>query len=690
MPMPRFFLSRPLVSQAPRIAAARVATGFAAAVMPIAATALTQTATAADGSFQVEEATIAQIEAAIQSGSITSTELVKAYLRRIRAYNGACVREPQGVLGPVETIPNAGQINALITLNLRPAARKAWGFDARKARSMTDAKDDDPGLPDALETAAALDREFTRTGRRVGPLHGIPISIKDQYDTADMRSTSGADAFYANDRPPADATFVERLRAAGAIILAKANMGEYASGDRSAFGGPLCNPYDTERSPGRSSGGSGASVAANLVVCSIGEESGPSVRNPAKNNSIVGLAPTQELVSRAGMIRASFMNDRVGPMCRSAADVATVLDVIAGYDPKDELTAFSVGRLPPKPYVSYTESPSLKGVRIGVVREFMDRKLFTKADAQSIEIVERGIDDLRQLGATIVDPGPGGALFQSCVAQYDPATRSGLFVRQFPQLFPMAADGKPGGDHIPLLLRMAADPSQFPAGPSIRDIGDERTIGEGRYVLDRYLQQRGDANIKSTEDLIRKSNFYTDVRDGTGFNDKKKGLEKKFEDKTLDIGNRLQTRFALQQIVLQCMAMQNLDAVTYPTGNIPPPKLGAPTEPTVNGRSALAWTLLGANGFPAISVPAGFTTEVYDRIADPKDPKHPKRVGPVAAKLPVGIDFLGRPFSEPTLLRIAAAYQRATHHREPPPGFGPVTDRPVPTQARASLIDAFY
>jgi Asp-tRNA(Asn)/Glu-tRNA(Gln) amidotransferase A subunit family amidase len=141
---------------------------------------------------------------------------------------------------------------------------------------------------------------------------------------------------------------------------------------------------------------------------------------------------------------------------------------------------------------------------------------------------------------------------------------------------------------------------------------------------------------------------------------------------TLDVGNKLRTRFALQQIVLQCMAELNLDAVTYPTGNVPAPKLGATTEPTVNGRSALAWTLLGANGFPAISVPAGFTTQVYDRVPDAAAPGGTRLAAPVAAELPVGIDFLGRPFSELVLLRIAAAYEGATHHRRPPRGFGPL------------------
>ena len=170
------------------------------------------------------------------------------------------------------------------------------------------------------------------------------MAIKDQYDTFDMRTTSGADAQYANDRPPDDATFVRRLREAGAIILAKANMAEYATdGARSSFGGTFCNPYDTERAPGMSSAGSGTAVAANLVTCAIGEETVVSIRWPAAVNNLVGLAPTQELVSRDGMMGAG-LNTRIGPICRTVQDAAKVLDVIAGYDPKDEMTVFSVGR----------------------------------------------------------------------------------------------------------------------------------------------------------------------------------------------------------------------------------------------------------------------------------------------------------------------------------------------------------
>src|SRR5580765_3299 len=402
--------------------------------------------------FDVHEATIADIQRALQSKRITTVALVEQYLQRIKAYNGTCVNQPQGILGPVTTIPRAGQINALSTLNLRPAARERWGFDARKARSMTDRADSAPDMPDALETAAAQDREFARTGRLVGPLHGVVIAIKDQYDTKDMRTTSGGDVQYANDRPPDDATFVSKLRDAGAIILAKANLAEYAvDGARSSFGGTFCNPYDTEREPGMSSAGSGTSVAANLVTCAIGEETVVSVRWPAAVNSIVGLAPTKELVSTDGMIGAG-LNMRVGPMCRTVADTARILDAIAGYDPKDEYTALSVGRRPPTSYLEATNARSLTGLRIGVVREYLNRKLLTQADTESVDLVEGAIDVVKKLGATVVDPGPEGALFQQCIARAAPELMSSAFTRQYRQLFPLNVAGQPEGDPIATLV----------------------------------------------------------------------------------------------------------------------------------------------------------------------------------------------------------------------------------------------
>ena len=196
------------------------------------------------GNFQVLETSIDDIHAAYRAGRLTAHQLTQIYLDRIHAYDKQ---------GPT--------INSIITLN-----------------------------PQALQDADRLDAAYRSSGF-VGPLHGIPVLVKDEIDTAGMPTTLGTTVF-KDYRPTRDSFVVDRLRKAGAIILAKGNMGEYASGDRSTFGGTTCNPYDTTRSAGRSSGGSGAAVAANLVTCAIGEETGPSARNPAANGSLVGIVAT--------------------------------------------------------------------------------------------------------------------------------------------------------------------------------------------------------------------------------------------------------------------------------------------------------------------------------------------------------------------------------------------------------------
>jgi amidase len=629
---------------------------------------------AAQPAFRIEEATIDGIQSAIKAGALTSTDVVKMYLARIKAYDGPCVTQPEGVLGPFTTIKKAGQINSLITVNLRPAARASYGFDARKGRSLTDLIDNNPAMPDALEVAAKQDAHFKATGKLVGPLHGITFAIKDWYDTADMRTTAGADAAYANDRPPRDAEFITRMRNAGAIILAKANVGSGIS--RSPFGGVSCNPYDTERSAGTSSSGSGTSVAANLVTCAIAEETGGSILHPTKNNAVVGLAPTQELVSRDGMYGAGY-NTRTGPICRTVKDAATVLDVIAGYDPKDELTVFSVGRLPSSSYASFATEKRLDGVRIGVIREYMDRSLFNEADEESIAATERALVDLQKLGATIVDPGPRGALLQKYIDKYAPSVLNKLFIDRFPEAFPIDANGKPSSDHIASLVRMYYDTSLTPDGVTLRSLGQSQSVGESRFMIERYLHERGDATIKTVEDLNKQSKTLTDTRPDSGSNARGGGGggENNRNAMTLDNANRWLTRFAVQQIVLQAMEEMKLDAMISPTGNIPPYILGRPLEPTLNGRGPSIWSFLGTQGFPELGVPAGFTTKVYDRIRDSSAAGGTRLTAPTPAKLPLSVMFFGRPFGESMLFRIASAYEEATHYREPPADFGPVHQR---------------
>ena len=682
---------------------ALLVTGLLAALSPVAAFAATEP------SFQVEEASIADVEHAIQTKRLTASQLVGTYLKRIAAYNGACARgavDSNGYqLGDIEPVEQAGQINALMTLNIRGK------------RSKTDSADKSADVPDALERARALDEEFARTGKLVGPLHGIPIAVKDQFDTYDMRTTAGAAAPYANDRPPRDAEVVARLRKAGAIILAKANMGEYASGDRSTYGGTTCNPYDTSRSAGRSSGGPGAAVAANLVMCAIGEETGPSARNPAANESLVGIAATHSLVSRAGIIPASLTRDRPGILCRSVKDSATLLGVLAGYDERDPATAESVGHTPPRPYEGFAENADLHGIRIGVVREFMQS--FTKADEDSVRIAEQALKDLAKAGAVLIDPGPKGALFKEAIAQIVPSLDAPTLASVYREIYP------PGSEMIAASLDIAGRATRLPAELNIRVLAEREppTSGEILFAMNHYLQDRGDKNIRTVRDLIAKSTFYDHALiDGVTLPPKRR-LEDlvmqserlvKLNDGTvmtrrspitnLDITAWHAVRTTLQMLVDKVMADNRLDALVYPTKTIPAPLLAAPIEPatlksvketvrvTVDGqeyertvervldlRAPLTPRLSPNAGLPAIAVPAGFTREVYDRaiVKGPDGSKKPGELeAPKPIALPVSIDFLGRKFSEPVLIRIAAAYENATHHRRPPKDFPRLAGEP--------------
>jgi Asp-tRNA(Asn)/Glu-tRNA(Gln) amidotransferase A subunit family amidase len=404
----------------------------------------------------------------------------------------------------------------------------------------------------------------------------------------------------------------------------------------------------------------------------------------------VGLAATQELVSRAGMMGMG-LNTRPGPITRTVEDTARILTVIAGYDRKDAMTAFAVGRIPAQPYETFTHEHSLRGLRIGVVREYMDKAVFTKADEESIDLANQAIEELRKLGATIIDPGEHGELFTKYIRELSPRLLNSTFAKQHPKAFPVDEAGKAKSDQITALIDMSVKPELAPGKFTLRDLGGGggyggQTPGETRFEKNLYWRERGDAAITNLADRASKANFYVDR---PAFPDRQPPLLTADKARALDTTVRLQRRFAVQEIILQAFADMNLDAVVYPTGTLPPSKLGSPPEPSVNGRSSL-WTFLGTQGFPAITVPAGFTKTVYDRVDDPTapapspsqlggggEPPRPSRlVGPIPAVLPFGIDFLGRPFSEPTILKIAAAYEQATKLRRPPSDFGPLVGTP--------------
>src|SRR5262250_334017 len=258
--------------------------------------------------FVPEEATISSIHAALSAREVTCVQVIQAYLNRIEAYDHR---------GPA--------LNSIITIN-----------------------------PHALETAAEMDRLDTATVRQ-RPLHCIPVILKDNYDTADMPTTGGS-LTLAKLVPAADGFVVKRLRQAGAIVVAKANLMELAwSGTTvSSLGGQTRNPYDLTRTPGGSSGGTGAAIAASFGIVGTGSDTGQSVRSPASAQSLIGLRPTRGLISRTGIIPNSTTQDEAGPITRTVEDAARMLDVMAGYDPDDPITAFGASQIP-KTYTAFLD-----------------------------------------------------------------------------------------------------------------------------------------------------------------------------------------------------------------------------------------------------------------------------------------------------------------------------------------------
>src|SRR5262245_15274247 len=301
----------------------------------------------------------------------------------------------------------------------------------------------------------------------------------------------------------------------------------------------------------------------------------------------------RSLISRAGLIPASLTRDRPGILCKSVKDAATVLSAVAGYDPKDAATAASVGQTPAKPYEDIVDGASLRGVRIGVVREFM--RPHTKADEDSIAIAERAIADLKKAGAIVVDPGPGGALFKEAIAELLPSldtpTLSAVYKEEF----------SAGTTAIGRSLEMAGHASSLPAELTLRVLAEREppTSGEGLFALERYLLERGDKNIRSVSDLVANSTFYTHapisgvtpVPKGRleGFMTRTERFTKKSDGSsfvrntpinTLDVSQWHANRTVLQMLVNKVMADHKLDALVYPTKTIPAPRLAEPVEPT--------------------------------------------------------------------------------------------------------------
>jgi len=489
--------------------------------------------------FHLLETTIDDVHAALQSGRITCRELVDLYLKRCAAYDKS---------GP--------SLNAVLTIN-----------------------------PRALQEADRLDAAFKVSGP-VGVLHCIPVLVKDQLETADMPTTYGSTVF-KDFVPHRDATVVSKLKGAGAVIIGKATMGEFASGIVGSASGPIRNAYDPRRHASGSSGGTGSGVAANLATAGIGEDTGGSVRGPAAVSSLVGLKPTVPLVSRYGMLPARPTTDTVGPMTRTVRDAAIVLDVIAGYDPNDPITAYSVGHIPTS-YTSGLARDGLKGARIGVLRQPMDAKTDRASeDYRKVKaVIDKAIDDLKALGAEVVDS-------------------------------------------VTI--------------PDVIDRVSKTYVGnvfETESAINDYLAQHANAPVKTLQEILLT---------GKVVPSRARVLLTSVGKSTEDAGYMQVQHIAenTRQVVLTLMADQRLDALVYATFDHQPVLIAADvmTRPVIDDdRLGNNRQLSSILGFPAMTVPAGFTTD----------------------GLPVGIEFMARPFAEAILFRLGYAYEQGTHRRRPP------------------------
>ncbi len=473
--------------------------------------------------FDVVEKTIPELAAAMRAGAVTSHALVQAYLARVGAFDHQ---------GP--------SINAIIAVN-----------------------------PNALADADAMDRERS-AGRVRGPLHGIPIVVKDNYDTRDMPTTA-ASAALKGSMPGRDAFQVKKLREAGAVIVGKTNLHEFARGITtvSSLGGQTRNPYDVSRNPGGSSGGTGAAVAANFAVVGMGTDTCGSIRYPAAHNSLVGVRPTLGLSSRDGIVPLALSQDVGGPLARSVADAAIVLDATVGADPADPITTRSAGKIP-KTYASALDAEGLRGARLGVLTALFGD---TADDQRAGSLVRAAVQRMAQRGAVPIDIG-----------------------------IPVPAEGDVSLIRFEFKFHLNAYLAKTPAAPvrSLAEILDTHVI---HASLEQSFRRANDVATLDTEEY--------------------RAMAAK--------------QAQLRNTLLRAMDERRVVALVYPTLRRIAARIG---EPQTGGNCAAS----AATGLPAVTVPAGFSDN----------------------GMPVGVEFLGRPFSEPDLLKLAYAFEQSTHHRRPP------------------------
>jgi len=448
--------------------------------------------------FLLEEATISQIHTAFQRGDLSCRQLVERYLDRISAYD-----RPDG-------------LNALVVIN-----------------------------PRALERADELDAEFRASGR-LRPLHGIPVIVKDNYETHDLQTTAGSIAL-AGWLPPDDAYQVQAIREAGAVVLAKSNMAEWAFSPyetESSIAGITRNPYDLTRVPAGSSGGTAAAVSANLGAIGLGTDTGNSIRGPASHTCLVGLRPTIGLTSRDGILPLYLRNDVGGPMTRSVEDAARLLGVLAGPDPADPVTQAGRGKIPAD-YMGFLDRNGLRGARLGVLRFLSDTPT---ADAEIAELFEAAIADLRSQGAEVLDP--------FIIPEYAEVSRDlwcDAFRHDINAYFASLGDKAP-----------------------VRDL--EQIVDSGRYA--DYIEKRMQQALKQK--------LPPEDRDPPRL-----GV---FDDPQ---------RIAFRDAILAAMDRHEIDALIFPSWNNPARTIGDRKSPHGNNSPQIA----PHTGQPAITVPMGFTSQ---------------------------------------------------------------------------------
>jgi amidase len=628
--------------------------------------------------------------------------------------------------GMLAGIPNAGQVNALEVLNIRGerSVTCKGAFDAHPSAGPLPsgapaACEEFRKLPDALETAAALDAKYGRNpDLGAMPLYCAALSFKAVYDTKDMRSTGGGDVNYATDFAPTDSTLVARVREAGAIIYAHAHNSEYNGGSgnpggdaevehptlgtggaRETWGGTTCNPYDTARETGGSSGGSGASVAANLVVCSICESTGGSCRNPGTHNGVVTFVPTKGMISYGGGIGADPYRDRPGISCRTVEDTAMVFDAFRDdstgfFDSRDPYTALPRSFASKTPYVAALSDPKavkpLAGMRIGVVRELMVKG--SPANAAIIDTIEKELKVLQSLGAELVESTGAGYTDDPAIPNM-PFTIEHAMAEvipfHMPEVLSWQKDGQlefavPGWDVTSrdYLVAASLHKAPWPANLDMNRIfgnlperEDAVTAYGFSFQFAQYLLERGDARVNDWASLNANAKYHSDAR---------RAAMKNWENKAIDIRTEevafiMRRKDVMRTVMLKVLAQNDIDVFVNPPLITLPAKLGGPGNRGGGGSGHGYGARLG---IPEVFVPAGFADTIYESTfklsADGKEYESVPGTVPtkLASPLPFNIAFWAGPGDEAVVLKVASAYEAATHHRKPAPDFGPLTGEP--------------